>query len=79
MKPRTQFILAGAVLIALMTWAAARQGSRADSAGQSGGTCCPFLPMLTGMRVSSETNGNIDNGTLNPASATNLTPALKHN
>jgi hypothetical protein len=56
MKPRTQIILVGALLIALVAWSAARRGARSDSAGQSCGTCCPFLPAPGALLMPSVTN-----------------------
>jgi len=79
MKPRIQNLLVGAGLIALLAWAAARQGSRCGSAGQGCGTGCLSLPALSGSQWPAMTNGTITNNTLRPLSATNLTPSLKQN
>jgi hypothetical protein len=56
MKPRTQTILAGALLIALVAWSAARREAHSDNAGQSCGACCPFLPAPGALPMPSVTN-----------------------
>ncbi|HEX7570200.1 MAG TPA: nitrophenyl compound nitroreductase subunit ArsF family protein [Verrucomicrobiae bacterium] len=61
MKPRTQIILAGALLIALMAWSSARRGPRSNNAGQSCGTCCPFLSAPGALPLPSATNGTTTN------------------
>jgi hypothetical protein len=61
MKSHTQIILVGALLIALAAWSAARCGPRSDSAGQSSGTCCLFLPTLGALPMPSVTNGPTTN------------------
>jgi hypothetical protein len=77
LKPRTQNILAGAVLIGLLAWSAARRGPSSNGTGQSCGTCYPFLPSLDALRLTSVTNGTITNSSLRMLSATNLTPSPK--
>jgi hypothetical protein len=61
MKPRTQIILVGTLLIALVAWSAARRGPRSNNAGQSCGTCCPFLPAPGALLIPSVTNGTTIN------------------
>ncbi len=71
MKSRPKIIVAVALLLALLAWAAARHGTRSDCAGQSCGTCCLSLPMLDGMAWHPVTNGAATNGAANQSS-TNL-------
>jgi hypothetical protein len=57
MKPRTQIILAGALLMVVLAWSSARRGARSGDSVPSGGACCPFLPALDGRLPPSVTNG----------------------
>jgi hypothetical protein len=77
MKQRTQIILAGALLIAVMAWSAARRGPRSNNAGQGCGTCCPFLPAPGALPLLSVTNATTTNSTSNRPSATNFTSSSK--
>jgi hypothetical protein len=70
-KLRTQIILIGALLLAVMAVSSLKSGSRSAAAGRSGGSCCPALPgmsTLPGSGATNETSGNRDT---NASSATN--------
>jgi hypothetical protein len=77
MKPRTQIILVGALLIALMALSSMKHGPRSDNAGQNRGACCPFLPAPGALPLSSMTNGTAINCNPSTPPATNLTPSHK--
>ena len=77
MKPRTQIILVGALLIALMALSSMKHGPRSDNAGQNRGACCPFLPALDRMPLPPDTNGATTNCYTNSPPVTNLTPSHK--
>ena len=71
MKPRTQIILVGALLIALMALSSMKHGPRSDNAGQNRGACCPFLPALDRMPLPRGTNGTTINSDPRTPPATN--------
>jgi hypothetical protein len=77
MKPRTQIILVGALLIALMALSSMKHGPRSDNAGQNRGACCPFLPALDRMPLPPGTNGTAINCNPSTPPVTNLTPSHK--
>jgi hypothetical protein len=57
MKPRTQIILVGALLVGVAALSSMQRGAHSDSAGGSCGTCCPFLPAPGALPLPSVTNG----------------------
>ena len=61
MKPRTQIILVGALLVGVAVLSSMKRGARSDSAGQSCGTCYPFLPAPGALLMPSVTNATTIN------------------
>jgi hypothetical protein len=61
MKSRTQFILVGALLVGVAALSSMKRGARSDSAGQSCGTCYPFLSAPGVLRLPSVTKGTKTN------------------
>jgi hypothetical protein len=69
MKHRPQFLLAGALLVAVMALAALNQPSRPASANGNRGACCPFPSVPNGLLATAGTNGAASN--TNPPAVTN--------
>jgi hypothetical protein len=69
MKRRPQFLLAGALLIAVLALAALNQPSRPAAANGDRGACCPFLSGPIGLPLTAGTNGAANN--TNPPAVTN--------
>ena len=61
MKPRTQIILVGALLVGVAALSSMKCGARFDNTGQSCGTCCPFLPAPGALPLLSVTNATTTN------------------
>lgn len=71
MKSRTQILLGGALLLAVLVGSSLKSVTRSAATSRSGGACCPALPgmsALPGFVAPNETNGN---------RATNLSSAAK--
>ena len=61
MKPPTQIILVGALLVGVAALSSMKRGARSDNAGRSCGVCCPFLPAPGALLMPSVTNGTKTN------------------
>jgi hypothetical protein len=61
MKPRTQIILVGALLVGVAALSSMKRGARSDNGGWSCGACCPFLPAPGALPLPSVTNGTTTN------------------
>src|ERR1017187_332924 len=61
MKPRTQIILVGALLVGMAALSSIKCEARFVSAGQGRGACCPFLPAPGALPLPSVTNGTTTN------------------
>lgn len=57
MKRGPQFMLAGALLLAVMVLAGLNQRSQSVSTGGKRGTCCPLLSLPDGLLPGAGTNG----------------------
>ena len=69
MKRRPHFMMAGALLIAVIALAELNQPSRPASANGNRGACCPFLSVPNGMLATAGANGAACN--TNPPAVTN--------
>jgi hypothetical protein len=61
MRRRPQFLLAGALLLAVLVLAVLDQRSRSVTAGGNRGVCCPLLSLPDGCVPGTGTNGAIGN------------------
>ncbi len=61
MKPRTQIILVGALLVGVAALSSMKRGAQTDSTGRNRGACCPFMLTPDRMPMSSLTNGTTTN------------------
>ena len=61
MKPRTQIILVGALLVGVVALSSMKRVARSDADGSNRGACCPFMLTPDRMPMSFLTNGTTTN------------------
>lgn len=71
MKPRTQIVLVGALLVALTVLSSRQRGADSDRADLKCESCCALNLSLDGTPLPSGTNGQMSNGHTNTSPAAN--------